>query len=249
MRKKQKLLLAAAVVLILAGLGLLAWQFLPSLNQQRPTVTLPAPEPAQTPVVQKPENPIDFAALTAQNGDVFAYIKVPGTKVDYPVVQHKTDDDFYLKHRSEDGAYSASGAIYIQSMNTTSLYDPVTVIYGHNGYWDTMFTTLHKFEDAAFFKEHDVFYLWTPTRQLTYKIFSAFKFDDRHLLNSYNLADASALASFQDMLQHPASTLKQTREVSLSADSKIVILSTCITGQEENRYLVCGVLTDDQETA
>ena len=41
------------------------------------------------------DNPIDFASLKETNDEIYAWINVPGTKVDYPILQSKESDDFY----------------------------------------------------------------------------------------------------------------------------------------------------------
>ena len=105
------------------------------------------------------KNPIDFKSLKKKNSEFYAYIKIDGTKVDYPIVQSKTDDAFYLRHKAEDKSWSASGADYTESANSKDFNDFVTVIYVHNGYSDTFFTTLHYFEKEDFFNSHPYFYI------------------------------------------------------------------------------------------
>ena len=41
------------------------------------------------------ETDIDFDELTALNDEIYAWIEVPGTVINYAVVQSKTDDLFY----------------------------------------------------------------------------------------------------------------------------------------------------------
>ena len=196
------------------------------------------------------DNPIDFASLKETNDEIYAWINVSGTKVDYPILQSKESDDFYLKHSATDKKYSASGAVYTQSMNSTDFSDRVTVIYGHNGYGDTFFTTLHNFENEDTFNANPYFTIYTPGRKLTYEIVSAFKYDDRHIMNSFNFRDDDVYKDFLSMIQNPNSAVKNIRtpEKELTTDSKIVVLSTCITNQKSNRYLVCGVLINDEKT-
>lgn len=199
------------------------------------------------------DNPIDFDSLQAQNEDIYAYLVVPGTNVDYPICQSIIDDEFYLKHKAEDKSWSASGAVYTEMSNRKDFSDNVTLIYGHNGYSDTFFTTLHRFEKEDFFNEQPYFYIYAPGRKLTYQVMSAFKYDDRHILNSFRFSDTTVLLDFQQMLLNPNSAVKNTRqeqelEAPLNKDSKIVILSTCVTNQKSSRYLVCGVLVKDEKT-
>ncbi len=197
------------------------------------------------------ENPIDFDALQKQNDEIYAWIKIDSTEVDYPIVQNKHDDNFYLRHKAEDKSWSASGAIYTELANSKDFHDKITVIYGHNGYGKSMFTTLHYFEKEEFFNNHPYFYIYLPNRRLTYQIISAFKYDDRHLLNSIDIADAAQLENFQSTVQSPTSSLKNVRtqlDTQIDLSSKLVVLSTCITNQKSSRYLVCGVLVKDEKT-
>ncbi|MDE6723732.1 MAG: class B sortase, partial [Eubacterium sp.] len=127
-------------------------------------------------------NPVDFDTLIKGNDEVYAWIKIDDTKVDYPIVQHNGDDEaFYLTHSAVDQSYLKSGAIYTEQCNKKDFSDPVTLVYGHNNFGDSMFTTLHKFEDKDFFNRHEFVYIYTPDRKLTYKVVSAFKYDDRHI--------------------------------------------------------------------
>ena len=50
------------------------------------------------------ENPIDFASLQAINPDVYAWITIEGTNVDYPVVQRTDDDNYYCLLYTSDAA-------------------------------------------------------------------------------------------------------------------------------------------------
>ena len=57
--------------------------------------------------------PIDFAQLQSMNPDIYAWIKVPGTVIDYPVVQSDTDNTYYLDHSVEKEEDKA-GAIFTE---------------------------------------------------------------------------------------------------------------------------------------
>ena len=196
-------------------------------------------------------NPIDFDTLIKGNDEIYAWIKIDDTKVDYPIVQHSAEDDgFYLTHSAIDKSYLQSGAIYTEACNKKDFKDPVTLVYGHNNYGDSMFTTLHKFEDKDFFDKHEFVYIYTPTKKLTYKVISAFKYDDRHIMNTNDFSDQKNLSEFQQMLLNPESDNKNVREnmEEINENSKIMILSTCITGDKESRFLVCCLLVNDERT-
>lgn len=196
-------------------------------------------------------NPVDFETLIAGNDEVYAWIKIDDTKVDYPIAQHNGDDEaFYLTHSAVDQSYLKSGAIYTEKCNKKDFSDPVTLVYGHNNFGDSMFTTLHKFEDKDFFDRHEFVYIYTPTRKLTYKVVSAFQYDDRHIMASNDFSDKENLLAFQKMMLNPAGNIKNVREnlEEINENSKIMVLSTCVTGDKESRYLVCCVLIKDEKT-
>lgn len=245
----QRLLIIAAVILILSGAIYLGYYLYGQYAADLEDTQLS--QLADASVSLTAENPIDFQTLHAQNAHIYAWIKVPGTKVDYPIVQHPENDAFYLRHSAMDKSWVSSGAIYTERSNTKSFKDRVTLIYGHNGFGDTMFTTLHRFEKADFFDSHEYFYIYMPHKKLTYQIVSAFKYDNRHIMNSFDFLDNNVFLNFADMVRHPVSGNKNVRanpETEASLEDNIVVLSTCITNQNNNRYLVCGVLVKDEKT-
>ena len=246
------------VVLVAVGVGgfaYVAWQQgeMDRAAQQQANTPEPAtPEqvqPAQ-PEHDRVQNPINFAELKEQNPEVYAWIYIPGTDVNLPVVQSTTDDNFYLNH-NVDGDYAVEGAIYSQSMNAADFSDPVTVLYGHNLVNGSMFSTLHYFENEDFFAQHDTMYIYTIGHILTYKVVSAYQYDDRHILNSFDFSDPSVVRTYFDYVMAPNSLVENIRQgVTLQTTDKIVQLSTCTdtVNHTDTRYLVTGVLTDDQPT-
>lgn len=249
--KTKTILIVVAVLLILVGAGLMAQNIIATKRAEQETTLQNTQASTTVAEVKGVENPVDFKTLQEQNDEIFAYIKVPGTKVDYPVCQSRKTDDFYLRHRSSDKAYSSSGAIYIQSLNDNDLKDRVTLVYGHNGYGDTFFTTLHNFEKKEFFDKHPYFYIYTPESKLTYQIVSAFKYDDRHILNSFDFQNDSVFLDFEKMIQNPSSSNKNVRtklDTEMDLESNVMVLSTCIKNQKTSRYLVCGVLVSNEKT-
>lgn len=246
--------LVVAIVLLLgaaaAGFGYLAYID----AQTRQAAPVPAfeapPEPSTPDAPTLIDNPIDFTTLQANNSDIYAWISVPNTNVNYPVCSSTVDDAFYLDHDAEKN-YSPPGLPYSEVANGRALADPVTMIYGHNGYGDTMFATLHNFEDPTFFANNEKFYLYMPGHVYTYRVVSAFMYDNRHILNAFDFNNADTVQSFFTMLTAPDSLLVNARKgVTLTAADKVVCLSTCMDdqSQHDNRYIVSGVLISDQQT-
>ena len=186
--------------------------------------------------------PVDFEGLWETNRDVYAWITIPGTEIDYPILQHETDNTYYLNYNI-DGSYGYPGCIYTENMNSKDFTDNNTVIYGHNMKNGTMFAALHKFEDATFFEEHQKVHIYTPEEELNYTIFAAYIYDDRHLLYSFDFSNKEVYASYLEEIQNMRSMNALIREeVEVTKEDKIITLVTCIGNQPEKRLLVQAVL-------
>lgn len=192
---------------------------------------------------------INWSKLQNSNSDAYAWIYIPGTNIDYAVVQATGDetDTFYLS-RNLEKEYEFAGSIFSEKQTSRDFSDPVTLIYGHNMKNGSMFATLHKFEDPDFFKKNKYIYIYTPERRLTYKIYSAYIYDDRHILNSFDFSNEEIREQYFNYTLNPDSVSKNTRKADLNLDSKIITLSTCTNGAGNTRYLVQGVLIKDENT-
>lgn len=195
--------------------------------------------------IEIPEKNLDWDALHEENEDIYAWIYVPGTNIDYPILQHPTEESYYLNHNL-DGSEGYPGCIYTQNLNSKDFMDPNTVIYGHNMKDGSMFHTLHSYEDGAFFDENKYVFIYTPEETFVYEIFAAYEFSDAHLL--YNF-DFETPASFQVYLDSVMATRDMNshvrKELSLTSENHIITMSTCISGKPNNRYLVQAVLLND----
>ena len=192
---------------------------------------------------------VDFDELNDINTDIYAWLYVPGTDVDYPVAQsiEYKEDDYYLDHNIYR-QYQFSGTIYSQLKNHLDFHDPVTVLYGHNMLNGTMFASLHNFEDRDFFDEHNTAFVLTKDKVFTYLIYSAYVFDDRHILNTYNFDEEGVFQEYLDSTLEPHSYSENVREgVKLNTSNRILTLSTCTGGASNTRYLVQGVLVDERK--
>ncbi len=194
--------------------------------------------------IQIPRLDLDFADLKENtNEDIYAWIYVPGTSVDYPILQHPTDDSYYLNHNI-DGSSGYPGCIYTEIKNSTDFTDFNTVIYGHNMSDGTMFKSLHNFEDAEVFDEYQYIYIYTEDDIFVYQIFRAYKYTSAHLLNKFDTTIESGITKYIEEIQSYRSLVSNSNDElleSLTAEDRICTLSTCC-GDSSYRYLVQGVL-------
>lgn len=197
--------------------------------------------------IEIPDKNINFEEISQENEDVYAWIYVPGTKVDYPILQHPTDDSYYLNHNM-DGSAGYPGCIYTESLNEKDFSDPNTVLYGHNMDDDTMFGSLHDFEDTDFFAENHYIYVYTAEDVYVYQIFAAYEYPAIHLLYNFNVDDPEVFADYVAGIYESKGRVVNLREdIEVTAEDKIITLSTCTTDHENSlRFLVQGVLLNEE---
>lgn len=106
--------------------------------------------------------------LQAQNEELAAWITVDGTNINYPVMQTREDNDFYLLHDFY-GEYDDHGTPFLDVCCSLSESDNL-VIYGHHMQDKTMFQNLVKFREAEFCEENGGMYLDTPEESRRYQL-------------------------------------------------------------------------------
>ena len=194
-----------------------------------------------------PEKDIDWDALHEENPDIYAWIVVSDTLVDYPVLQHPTDDYYYLNHNI-DGSKGYPGCIYTEgTYNSKDFEDTNTVLYGHNMRDKTIFGTLHSFDDPDFAMSDKYIFIYTEDRTLVYKVFGAYEYSSKHILWSYDFSNEyiydEYLKEILSLRKLPGRVLNIRSDVEVTNKDKIITLSTCTTDSSDDfRYLVQGVL-------
>lgn len=193
-----------------------------------------------------PEKEVDFAELQENvNEDIYAWIYIPDTKIDYPVLQHPTDNYYYLNYNL-DGSKGYPGCIYTEDYNTKDFTDPNTVIYGHNMKNGTMFAGLHRFEDSKFFEEHPYVYIYTQEGLLVYEIFAAYESGNEHILYNNDFTDRDVFLKYlAKIFTDRTMNGNIDGEVEVTAGNRIITLSTCVANKSDRRYLVQGVLLEN----
>lgn len=263
-RKAAGMLFIAAFLVLLCCLGAFVMQMLSSKRDRAgyeelqqevvsevETVQVKTPAEAEEPdrepawyddYASPADKSIDFDSLKARNEAVYAWISVPGTEVEYPVVHTEIKNDItYLSH-DIDLEVSKAGTVYSDGFNSGDLSDRFTLLYGHNMKDGTMFAGLHAFRDSSFFESHDSILIYLPDGQmLTYRIFAAHTVGDNHILAESNFADDQVFLDYVDSLQDTRDMSAHFRDVPVTAGDRILTLCTCI-GDDNKRFFVQGVL-------
>lgn len=191
-----------------------------------------------------PEKQLDFATLQQENSDIYAWLYIPDTGIDYPILQHPSDDSFYLNHNL-NLTEGRPACIYTEKVNKKDFSDPNTVIYGHNMKNGTMFAELHGYEDQSFFDAHPYFFIYTSEKTYVYQVFAAYRTEPVHLLNTYDFQNPQF---FQEYLQSIWNNQDETVRKCASVRDEvhhIVTLSTCDEPTNNLRFLVQGILLNE----
>lgn len=191
--------------------------------------------------------PVNFDEIKKENEDIYAWIEVPGTEIDYPLLRsgEKKAEDFYLNH-DVNGKSSSYGSIYTQKYNKEDFSDFNTIIYGHNMKDGSMFGTLKKFREKTFFEKNREITIYMPDRVLKYEIFAAYVFDDRHLLANFDFESNYGINQYLKTVNTYKNKYSSNfnEDIKVNAKDKIITLSTC-TSNDGERYLVQAVLVSD----
>ena len=202
----------------------------------------------ETPEIEKAELPIDFEGLWEVNPEIYAWLRVPDTNIDYPVLQHMEDDQSYYLTRDIYGKSNQAGSIYTEYYNSRDFQEPNTVLYGHNMKNGSMFHNVRYFADREYFDEHEELYIYLPDKILKYQIIACYEYDDRHLLGSFDFHDEAVFAEYLEDIMNPRSMYAMIREgVKLTTEDKLVTLSTCVANKPNNRRLLQAVLVEEIE--
>lgn len=243
---KEKILTIPVAIVVLFLVGLIVYWELAGDGTSRPT------EPSSQDIIVVEEDSTqlsttadykDIASLQAENSDIYAWIKIPGTTIDYPILQSE-EDNYYLDHKA-DGTEGLPGAIYTNSCDGKTFDLPNAIVYGHNMKDGSYFGQLHMYEDKDFFDNNRDIFVYLADHKLTYEIIAASKFNDSYLPEEYLMNNNVGVELFLNDLKAFSpddDACHFTENIDTGDWQQIITLSTCVSGVDEQRYIVVGRL-------
>lgn len=194
---------------------------------------------------EQAEEWIDFEYWQNRNSDIYAWIRIPGTPIDYPIVQGE-EDGYYLR-RDIDKESNIYGMIYTEKINGKDFSSPNTVVYGHHMNDGCMFGSLDKYLNRDYFEEHNEITIFTPEEKRTYKVIAAYEHPAEHILTTYDFSTAEGTMAYLQQIPEFAAVTGGVIQDGLEIVPPLLTLSTCTKNDKQMRCLVQGILTECEE--
>lgn len=181
----------------------------------------------------------NFSALRSINGDVVGWIEIPGTELNYPVVQC-SNNDYYLNHLFTE-EYNICGCPFLDYRNPDSFDSRNNVIYGHRMNDGSMFTCIQNYSSQSFYEYNPRAILYTPDGAYSVEFFSGYVTAAKG--DPWKLSFSSD-QQYLDWLNSLAGRSDFSADISFSASDRVLTLSTCSHAFENARYVLHGVLRE-----
>lgn len=176
--------------------------------------------------------------LKKLNPDVKAWIQVPKTNIDYPVVQGQ--DDMEYINKNVYGEFELSGAIFLSCLNKDDFSDPYNLVYGHNMKNGGMFADVADFTNKEYFETHQKgkLYLTDATRKIRFFACMKVTAADAKLYHP----DGYRKENLKDLLDYIQANAVQYRDVNVADENSLIALSTCSEAETNGRVVLIGKL-------
>lgn len=181
----------------------------------------------------------EYRALYELNPHMVGWITVPGTDIDYPVMQSVDQPNLYLDHDFY-GESSKWGCIYVRE--ACDVFTPCdnVVIYGHHMKDGSMFAGLDAYKKKDYWEENQYLTFDTIYEHHTYQIIAVFKTSANigqgfsyHIFNTAK--DEGEFDQFMETVHR-----LQMYDTGLTAEygDMLITLSTCEYTLNNGRFVV-----------
>ena len=182
------------------------------------------------------EDTKSFEELIKINPDVYGWITLYGTEIDYPLVQGE-DNDKYV-NTDYEGNFSLSGALFLDCNNSRDMRDTVNIIYGHHMEKDKMFGGLDHYEKQDYFKEHQYGNLYVDGTNYGLEFFMLIK-ADAYDSKVYNTNERD----INQYIEYISSYSLQ--KLDIPECERLICLSTCSSDSTNGRVILVGSITSE----
>ena len=183
---------------------------------------------------------IKYSQLYARNPDLFGWIALDGTELNYPVMRTPQDEEFYLR-RDFNKNNARSGVPFVDVDCTPEGLN--YIVYGHNMLNGTMFSLLESYQHESFWKEHPFIRFDTIHEEAEYEVMAAFytrvfNQNETDVFRYYYYDDLSDPEDYKDYVNWMNSMSVIDTGVEAEYGDELLTLITCSYGFENQRFVV-----------
>lgn len=194
--------------------------------------------------VYKPDSKKDkesFNRIKTINPDVFGWINIYGTGIDYPIVQGK--DNLQYVNTNPLGQYSLSGSIFLDARCSNDFSDFNSILYGHHMEKNAMFGGLGLFRNEEYFNTHRYGMLFFNEEEHGLEFVSFIHCDayDTSIFRT-RITKQEEQIEYIELLKEKALNKNDTI---LLPDDRIVLLSTCSSVSTNGRDILVALITEE----
>ncbi len=189
------------------------------------------------------EDTRSFVELQAINPDVFGWLNVYGTNIDYPLLQGE-DNSKYV-NTNVDGEYSLIGALFLDYRNKPDFSDFNSIIYGHHMAEDKMFGDIADFADRDFFDSHRYGSLFYEGKTHGIEFFTFLEVDAYDELYTPAVEGEENRKGYLEQIMEQA---VYTRDLPVGTSDHLVLLSTCTSLLTNGRHILVGRITEEVQS-
>lgn len=186
-------------------------------------------------------NSPSFKELQKINPEVFGWLTVINTEIDYPICQGE-DNEKYV-NTDATGKYSLVGSLFLDYRNKIDFSDFNNIIYGHHMEQHKLFGSLDEFKNQTFFEEHPYANIYFKGRKHGVELFSFIE-ADAYDFNLYRIVDGANKADRATYLDYVKHLSLRKLPVKVSPKDTLINLSTCTEDITNGRFMLIGKLVD-----
>ena len=182
-----------------------------------------------------------FKVLYEENSDFSGWLKIEGTKIDYPVMSREGDNNYYLD-KNFKGENDKNGLLILDYRSDVLADKQNIIIYGHNMRTGVMFGTLKNYKDKDFCKKHPTISFDSLYEENEYKVIAALlsevAYEDEDVFRYYDAIDIGTEDNFNEFKEHILQNAIYIVDENLEYGDSYLILSTCDNYKQDGRFVV-----------
>lgn len=181
-----------------------------------------------------------YAALHAQNPDFFGWIRIEGTKVNYPVMFSPQEPERYL-HKDFYGDYAKYGVPFVDGATDVE-HSRNLLIHGHNARSGILFGDLDKFLKKSFFEKHRYIRFDTLYEERVYEIVAVVKTripkEGESSFRYYDYVNIWDDLANKRYIQHFLHSATHFMSTCIDESNRFITLSTCSYHAHHGRLVI-----------